>query len=189
MATLTDRFLARVSRVTSSNRFVPEIDGLRFLAIGLVVLLHLRTALEHHAPAGMSHPERDPLGMVAGHGGVGVLIFFAISGFILALPFAMHALKGSRKVVLKDYYIRRVTRLEPPYIVVMVGVFVMLVLVHRVLGPREGLPTGSAGELFPHLLASLGYVHNLVFGTQSRINGVAWTLEVEVQFYIMAPLL
>ena len=47
----------------------------------------------------------------------------------------------------------------------------------------------SARMLLPHLLASLVYVHNLVYGTGSTVNVVAWSLEVEVQFYLLAPLL
>jgi peptidoglycan/LPS O-acetylase OafA/YrhL len=38
-----------------------------------------------------------------------------------------------------------------------------------------------------HLLASLFYVHNIVYGQPSTVNGVAWSLEVEVQFYLLAP--
>ena len=47
----------------------------------------------------------------------------------------------------------------------------------------------SARWLWPHLLASLAYVHNLVYGVGSAVNIVAWSLEVEVQFYLLAPLL
>jgi peptidoglycan/LPS O-acetylase OafA/YrhL len=43
--------------------------------------------------------------------------------------------------------------------------------------------------LLVHLLASIFYVHNIVFGIGSRIEAVSWTLEVEVQFYCLAPLL
>jgi len=39
------------------------------------------------------------------------------------------------------------------------------------------------------LLAFLGYMHNIVYGHNSYINGVAWSLEVEVQFYLLAPLI
>jgi peptidoglycan/LPS O-acetylase OafA/YrhL len=42
---------------------------------------------------------------------------------------------------------------------------------------------------FTRLAVSLFYLHNLVYGQGSAFNGVAWSLEVEIQFYCMAPLL
>jgi peptidoglycan/LPS O-acetylase OafA/YrhL len=42
---------------------------------------------------------------------------------------------------------------------------------------------------FHHLLASMTYTHNVIYHDVSTINGVAWSLEVEVQFYLLAPLL
>jgi peptidoglycan/LPS O-acetylase OafA/YrhL len=44
------------------------------------------------------------------------------------------------------------------------------------------------GPVLPHFVASLFYVHNLVYHQVSSINSVAWSLEVEVQFYILMPL-
>jgi peptidoglycan/LPS O-acetylase OafA/YrhL len=44
-------------------------------------------------------------------------------------------------------------------------------------------------SLLPHLLASIGYIHNIAYRSPSAINGVAWSLEVEVQFYVLVPLL
>jgi peptidoglycan/LPS O-acetylase OafA/YrhL len=41
----------------------------------------------------------------------------------------------------------------------------------------------------PHYLASLVYLHAQIFGEPSWINGNAWTLEIEVQFYLLMPLL
>src|SRR5204863_7174590 len=40
-----------------------------------------------------------------------------------------------------------------------------------------------------HLAASEVYLHGLLFGGLSAVNGVAWSLEVEVQFYILVPAL
>jgi peptidoglycan/LPS O-acetylase OafA/YrhL len=47
----------------------------------------------------------------------------------------------------------------------------------------------SFDSLFPSLLASLIYSHNIIFHAPSLITVVAWTLEVEVQYYIIAPVM
>ena len=107
----------------------------------------------------------------------GVDLFFVISGMIVALPFARHFLLGSKPVPLRKYYLRRLTRIEPPYIA---SLFLIIVL-FRVY--QHGLPTGYTA----HVLASFFYQHSLVFGEVSTVNPVAWSLEVEIQFYIVAP--
>lgn len=112
-------------------------------------------------------------------GGIGVDVFFTISGFILALPFAKQHLFGSQTVSIKGYFTRRLTRLEPPY----------LISLTLLLGVHVFLLDESIREMMPHYLASLFYVHGFVFDEWSKINPVAWSLEVEVQFYILAPLL
>ena len=43
--------------------------------------------------------------------------------------------------------------------------------------------------MVPNLIASLFYSHGLVYGRESAINGVAWSLEIEIQFYLLTPLL
>lgn len=113
-------------------------------------------------------------------GNVGVFVFFAISGFILALPFARYHLFNSNNVSLGKYFKKRITRLEPPYIITLT----LFLFVHWLL-----LHTESIGELIPHFIASLFYVHNIIYGEWSLINPVAWSLEIEIQFYLLAPLL
>src|SRR5207248_1668760 len=87
--------LGRLSRETTSGRFIPEMDGLRFVAIAMVVLFHL-------------------------------------NGYLTAKAVA---------------------------------------------------------ALFPHLIASRCYMHNLIDARPSPALGVAWSLEIEVQFYILVPVL
>ena len=115
---------------------------------------------------------------ILNHGQYGVHLFFVISGFILALPFAFSYIKNDKKIDIKNYYIRRLTRLEPPYIISLLLLFVIL----------RALREYPIHVLLPHLLASLTYTHNLIYpGTLPLISPVAWSLEVEVQFYILAP--
>jgi peptidoglycan/LPS O-acetylase OafA/YrhL len=110
------------------------------------------------------------------HNGVGVLLFFAISGYVLALPFANT--DYTKTISLRNYYLRRLVRIEPPYFIVMTAIFLLYVFTdsHNLL--RYG----------PHYAASMVYAHNLLLPADSGLNAVAWSLEIEVQFYLLAPL-
>jgi peptidoglycan/LPS O-acetylase OafA/YrhL len=167
--------LQRLSRVVApGRRVIPEIDGLRFIAIGAVLL--------YHARAWVSERIVEADGALADqiqYGHYGVQLFFVISGFLLAIPFARWRLLGAPPPKLRTYFLRRLTRLEPPYI----ASFLLLFAAGLVIA----IP-GWAAQ-WPSLLASLAYQHNLVFGGFSDINCVAWSLEVEVQFYVLTPLL
>ena len=172
-------WLKHLRRRTTTGRFIAEVDGLRFVAIALVVFFHVHDYLttKFRIPTGSAANE-DWLDRFAATGHYGVHLFFIISGFVLALPFAAHYLGGRPPIRLRAYFLRRLTRLEPPYIIAMIGLAVALAA------------TGAArAPVLPHLLASLGYVHNIVYGIPSTINVVAWSLEIEVQFYILAPAL
>ena len=172
--------LDHLSRKTTSGRFIPEIDSLRFFAIAMVVVYHLAGFVtENDRLAGLKSAGRGWFYDAASHGHYGVQLFFMISGFVLALPFAMHRLADGRPVELRAYFLRRLTRLEPPYVLCMIGFAVILIARHR-------YPTD---QILTHLGASLLYLHNLVYANGSLINNVAWSLEIEVQFYCLAPLL
>lgn len=112
-------------------------------------------------------------------GGSGVPLFFMISGFILSLPFAKWRLNGEKPVCLKRYFLRRITRLEPPYLIALIIFFIANVWV---LGKHD------FNQQLPHLLASAVYLHNFIYSSISTVLPVAWSLEIEVQFYILAPL-
>ena len=171
--------LARLGRVTSGGRFIAEIDGLRFIAIGTVLLFHLAVDLAAKSPRAYHLPESGLLATVTRQGFHGVELFFVISGFVLALPFAASQLLGRPHVPLRTYLLRRLTRLEPPYVLSLLLVFAALIVVKH----------GSAAALGPHLGASLLYLHNLIYRGESWIINVAWSLEIEVQFYLLVPLL
>jgi peptidoglycan/LPS O-acetylase OafA/YrhL len=159
-------------RITSSGRFIPEIDGFRFLAIALVFMYHFN---------GLYPGQGGRLfTAIAQRGSYGVQLFFAISGFILGLPFAAHYLTGKDPVNLRRYFLRRLTRLEPPYALNILTIFVFALFVSGKL---------SLAKDSGHFLASLFYVHSAIYGRESLVNTVAWSLEVEVQFYCVAPLL
>jgi peptidoglycan/LPS O-acetylase OafA/YrhL len=177
---LWKRLLEPYRRITSSGRFIPEIDGLRFLAIFSVYLYHLAGDVLRHSPLnGYTSLESNSLFRVTQILNVGVPLFFVISGFILSLPFAEACRHTGKPISLKKYFLRRLTRLEPPYFLCLLLFFVLKIIAAR----------GTAAGLVPKLIASIFYVHNAAFGRPSDINFVAWSLEIEVQFYILAPVL
>jgi peptidoglycan/LPS O-acetylase OafA/YrhL len=172
-------FLARFSRKTSSGKFIPEIDGLRFIAISWVFVYHVIGYV--YKTVGSLNPSNDIFFLLGWRGPYGVHLFFIISGFILAMPFASHFLKGAPPVSLRGYFLRRLTRLEPPYIIMLTLLFPVAMIVKHI----------SFAALAPHYGSSLFYSHFLFFppDVSNPINGVIWSLEIEVQFYILAPLL
>ena len=171
--------LARI--MTRGRRFIAEVDGLRFIAITAVVLYHLSgyTLVKHMAGAEL-RPGEAWLPRVFGIGHYGVQLFFVLSGFLLVMPFAKWKLGLSPKPSLRTYYLRRLTRLEPPYIIAMLLLFVGGMVA---FGTRAGL------TYWPNLLASLIYQHTAILGERNRIAIIAWSLEIKVQFYVFAPLL
>ena len=172
--------LQSLRRITSSGVYIPEIDGLRFLAIIPVVLIHAYGQVPTLAGLGtIDMDQQQGFFRLVGHGSYGIQLFFAISGFILALPFARKHLQAGREVKLGPYFLRRLTRLEPPYVL-------MLLLRAAALAVTAKL---SGRALVAHLLASIFYLHNIAYGVASKIEAVSWTLEIEVQFYCLAPLL
>lgn len=171
--------LRQLRRATSAGQWVPEIDGLRFIAITSVVLFHIlgQVQLRSGRVLPIEHAWRF-LFLPLSNGDRGVQLFFVISGMILARPFAHQYLLGEKKVDLRRYYMRRLTRLEPPY---LLSILLLVGLVEIYTHGRPG--PGFAG----HVLATMAYVHTQTYA-QLPINFVAWSLEVEIQFYILAPL-
>ncbi len=164
-------------RITSTGRYIPEIDGLRFIAIISVLLVHAHAWLVAHL--GITDVTRiqglSTLAPWLMRGGYGVPIFFVISGFILSLPLLQGGAFSYR-----TYLLRRLTRLEPPYIISMMLIFVLLLITGKY----------TFNEMLPEFLASLVYLNNIIFpDTLPMVNGVTWSLEIEVQFYLLCPAL
>lgn len=181
---MLEQAIKHLRRSTSSTHFVPEIDGLRFYAIITVVIYHLNTAYSRQIGLedfGFSLlGGKDMLGSAAWwivRLDLGVKVFFAISGMVLALPFLRHYLSKTPKINLTDYFYRRLTRLEPPFIA---SLFFFLAI-HVLLLKK------SLFDMLPHLGTGLLYAHSLVYGEPNPINPVTWSLETEAQFYIVVP--
>jgi peptidoglycan/LPS O-acetylase OafA/YrhL len=173
--------LKHLKRKTNSLAFIPEIDGLRFFAIITVVIFHLNTALsdalEFDWKAFYGFKSPADLGWWISRLDLGVKVFFAVSGFILAMPFLKHYLQGRQPINISSYFARRILRLEPPFIITLLLFFVGQVIVLDV----------DLMDYVKHLLANLVYCHSFIYGYPSVINPVTWSLETEAQFYVIVP--
>ncbi len=170
----------KLRRITTNHLYFPEIDGIRFLAIIMVILFHIHGYFLEKSGGVYtgtgSYPILDSI-LSGGHNGV--QLFFVLSGFILCLPFAQQYINHGKKVNLKKYYLRRVTRLEPPYFIAIISLF----FAAWAMGLYD-LPF-----LLKSMFASLIYMHDILLRHSPYLTVVAWSLEIEIQFYILAPLL
>lgn len=146
---------------------VREIDLLRFLAAMMVVFFHY--AFRGHAANGYSdlaYPELAPL---AKYGYLGVELFFLISGFVIL----MTASSGS----LSKFAVSRIVRLYPAYWACCTLTFIAILCWGQ----------GRFEASFAQYLANLGMLNEFV-GVPS-IDGVYWSLAVELKFYFLVALL
>jgi peptidoglycan/LPS O-acetylase OafA/YrhL len=154
----------------STHRF-SFVDGLRGLAALGVAALHV---------TGGAATEISPTASaVVGCGYYGVLVFFVISGFVIA-----HSLSRTEMTTAAAtrFLLRRVARLDPPYWASMALVVIVLGASVVVL-PGKVFELPSPGLLLAHLLY-LQYI----LGMES-LCGVYWTLCLELQFYVLLALL
>jgi peptidoglycan/LPS O-acetylase OafA/YrhL len=110
-------------------------------------------------------------------GGLGVPIFFVISGFVIA-----HTVSGVKVdfAYLKYFSLRRFLRLTPPYYFSIIVALAFALLASNVKG--EIFSPGNDTFSLPRLLAHLFYLQELFRLT--NFNDVYWTLCLEVQFYL-----
>ena len=181
--------ISSLRRSTSGSEFIPVVDGLRFLAILPVVLQHLCERAFRVAEGRHLVTARDYVLMnLISNGGVGVELFFVISGLIISYPFISAGFRGQRTPSVRNFYLRRLTRIEPPYFLVVIGCYLFLRLSdHRPDGFNSFGP--NTVSLETSLAASLVYMHMLLLGGSPKLNPPLWSLEIEIQFYILAPIL
>lgn len=150
-----------------ANRRVNEIDLLRFFAALSVVFFHY--AFRGFAADDRSIMPYPLLAPVAKYGYLGVELFFLISGFVIL----MTASRGS----LKDFAISRAVRLYPAFWASCTLTFVLIVLIG---GDRF---SASFGQYLINMTMLSGFV-----GVPS-IDGVYWSLFIELQFYALVAVL
>ena len=150
--------------------FRRDIEGLRALAVGFVILFHAKF-----------------LGLTGGF--IGVDVFFVVSGFLItSLLINEHSSVG--EISLKNFYARRARRLLPAS---------ALVIAVTALASRIWLEPLRLKDIGADAVASGGFFSNILFGVRSTDYLQAgqppspfqhfWSLSVEEQFYIVWPAL
>jgi len=174
IATLPSRYV----RPVGSVRFIPQIDGLRFLALYQVLFFH--AALRGQRAFDSSIATNKGLSAWLSHGTAGVELFFFISGFIVSAPFI-----AGKSVNWSDFVWKRISRIHPPYFITLVIFFVALLIYTP--GPEAQAFHHDTSPLWQSFAASCFYLHGLIFNVSPRINPPLWSLEIEMQFYLIFP--
>jgi peptidoglycan/LPS O-acetylase OafA/YrhL len=158
-------------RATSSE--LAALTGLRGFAALWVVLYHV------WADAGPRLMMLGPLDLtpVFSCGWAGVDVFFTLSAFLLALPFASWQAGAMKRPALGTFWLRRVLRIFPAY---WTQLALLLALAAIGIGTMP-----SATQLLGNLVLWFNFGDIAV----APINPVTYTLPIEFSFYLVLPLL
>jgi peptidoglycan/LPS O-acetylase OafA/YrhL len=168
----------------SSGARLEGIEGLRALAAGSIVLLHVwGFSMPDRQVVGSGHRLADAFSTLA----VGVTLFFTLSGFLLYRPFAASIARGETNLRIRAYARNRVLRILPAYWVILA-----LTIAIGAVNIRHADGTISyVGRLMdPASLVQVGLLlQNYRPSTVDIGIGPAWSLAVEAVFYCVLPLL
>jgi len=156
---------------SSGRTFYPCLNGYRALAALAVLMLHVTFI------SGTISRNHD-IGQFLIRLDVGVSVFFLISSFLLYRPFVLAQLRGEPAPGLRDYFIGRALRIFPAYWVALIAV----VWVFRQAGPKHEI--NDVGDFVSYFGLLQQYTREHAYGGIQQ----AWTLCVEVAFYVFLPL-
>lgn len=149
------------------SRYIPALDGLRTLAVVAVVLYHLNLTW---AQGGL----------------LGVTIFFVLSGYLITRLLLNEVAKTGR-IDLKSFWIRRIRRLVPAVVTVVVVTCALCTVFNHVM----------LTKMRPDILPSLLFFNNWwqIMQDVSYFNALGdpsplthfWSLAIEEQFYLVWP--
>jgi peptidoglycan/LPS O-acetylase OafA/YrhL len=148
---------------------IPALDGMRALAVLLVMLFHA-----WYNQPGMLAPGQAVDASPIWYARTGLVTFFVLSGFLLFLPYAQWSFGAAPMPSARKFYKRRILRVGPAYWVCLS----LLVLTAPL----------TAASLLDGLV-HIPFIFNAVPASIFSINGVFWTMAVEVQFYAVLPLI
>jgi peptidoglycan/LPS O-acetylase OafA/YrhL len=150
------------------HKYLPHVDGLRAIAVLLVVVFH---AWPNIAPGGF----------------VGVDVFFVISGFLITSIILEEHL--AERFTFRSFYARRIRRIFPALVIVLAATWVAGSFI---------LTYAEFRQVNWHIAAGAGFASNIVLWTEAGYFDTAaalkpllhlWSLGIEEQYYLLWPLL
>ena len=144
---------------------------MRGIAVLLVLWYHIWELSWLPAPFGWME-------FVPETGFIGVHMFFFLSGFVISYPFIRALVRGTEPPSWRHFYYRRFIKIVPSY---LLSIAVAYGVGYAAIVHYGSTPVWQ--EIATHLL----FIHTWWQGTYGSINGVLWTLAVEVEFYLIFP--
>ena len=165
---------------------IPALDGVRGVAILLVLILHFSGAASSSIGVPTAFVDTTWL-RFAGVGWVGVDLFFVLSGFLITS--ILYDAKGPALAFFKNFYARRALRIFPVYYAMLVFLFFVLPWVI----PGEESASAKLREnplwLWFYLVNIQVYIDLTALVATSHLVGHLWSLAVEEHYYLVWPLI
>ncbi|QIK78987.1 acyltransferase [Sphingomonas piscis] len=169
MPTRTGSHKAREAHLSEGARgnYLPEIDGLRAIAVAAVILFHL-------------FPKLLPGGFV------GVDIFFVLSGFLITRQ--LTDLRVGGRTAIWTFYQRRIARIAPSAFLVILAVLAAAALLFSTVDAVRVGSHGMASALSAVNILLIRSGSYFAIAAEARPLAHYWSLAVEEQFYLLYPL-
>lgn len=153
---------------------IEVLDSLRAFAALSVCLFHFVCTTTNYI-------QNESILFFFSAGKYGVESFFVISGFVI--PWSMHS-AGYRLSNFFSFFLKRLSRLEPPYIF-SIGLAILLLYSRT---KWVGNPADLGSFSLERIILHFGYLIPF-FHEHQWLNPVYWTLAIEFQFYLLMALL
>lgn len=164
----------------SQQKHIPALDGLRGIAILLVMMLHFATGYDWSSLGGIMYWQ------VACAGWCGVDLFFVLSGFLIT---GILYRSKSDPFYFVNFYTRRALRIFPLYYGVLIILLVALPAIHHFEAPAFNKTFRDQGWAWIFCVNILESVKNTMAALVTPVfslNGL-WSLAVEEHFYLIWP--
>lgn len=170
------------AKAQPSDRYVDTCDGIRAIAVLIIGWFHIwqQSWLWPGLTLFGYEISFDPL-VRSGYMWVDVMIL--ISGFCLYLPWARIHAHGGKKPDTLDFYARRLMRIHPSYLLCLAIMLAVALFTDAYYGNMARMRL----DLFSHLTYTHTFFYNAYYAT--NLGGSLWTLVIEMQFYLLFPLI